>query len=173
MADITVNPFQAVHNECWLILTDSSDFSAQTKPGNYINYVGARKPTDPEKPEVSTEDMSEVRIIPGGIVPHLQNTSSSSRITMKLSIEARSGSKDVRTHYDLIWAIYKAMRPWATRLTALTIAENGSGRFVVLGRPIGDIVEDIERGEVSKGIEGWFAIWTWELDLWFKSSALS
>jgi len=169
MANIVTDPFTAVYNELWAILLDSENFNV--KRGNLINYIGKR---DPEKDEVATEDLPEVRLSPNGIIPHIQNTSSSSRLTVRYSIEVRSGDKRLdESHYPLIWAVYKAMRPWATRLRALTCAENDNGTFVITGRPVDTIQEGMERGEVSRGIAGWFAIWSIEVDMWFKSSALS
>lgn len=171
MADITTDPFTAVAQELWGLLNDSSDFTKLVKPGDQIHYIGGYR--DPEKQEVQTADLPEARIIPGGILPHLQNTSSSSRVTAKYMLEVRTGTKVLdKAHYPLIWAVYKAMRPWAARLMALTIEENDSGSFVVLTRPFGETVEGIERGEVAKGIAGWFAIWTIEVDMWFKTSNL-
>jgi hypothetical protein len=171
MADIATDPLTAVHEELWLLLEDSPDFTHRMKDGNKITYVGNR---DPEKQEISTEDLPEVRIVPGGLLPHLQWTSNSSRLTARYSIEVRSGSKDLsEAHYPLVWAVYKAMRPWADRLRELTIAENDHGPFVMLGRPSGDVTEGIERGEVTRGVEGWFSIWVVEVDMQFASSALS
>ena len=171
MANIDVDPITKVYNELWLILEDSPDFTHRVKGGNKINYVGKQ---DPEKQEIATADFPEVAIIAAVITPHLQNTSNSSRLTARFSIEIRTGTKDVsEVHYPIIWAIYKAMRPWAKRLTALTISENDSSSFVVLARPQGDITEGIERGETSRSIEGWFEIWVIEIDMWFRTSALS
>ena len=167
---ITGDPFTAVYDTLWSILEDSTDFTGRVDKGNRIKYRGYRKPIDPEKPEVSTDDMPEVRIVTGGMIPHLQNTSSSSRMTVKYSIEVRSGSKDLRVaHYPIVWSIYRAMASWATRLTALTW--NGK-TYVILGKPIGEVTEGIERGEVSKGIEGWYALWTISVDCWFDTSDL-
>lgn len=174
MADITTDPYTACYKELMLILTDSSDFTTRVKPGNRIMYTGSARQQDPEKEEISSDDFIEVRLVPAGIRPHLQWTSNSSRSTAMYAIEIRTGSMNIeQKHYPVIWAVYKAMRPWATRLASLTIAENSSGRFVMLTRPIGEITEGIERGEVSGGIEGWFSIWKIEVDMQFTSSALT
>ncbi len=137
-------------------------------------YTGSARMGDPEKEEISTDDFIEVRVVPGGIRPHLQWTSNSSRLTVTYALEVRTGSKNLeQKHYPIIWAIYKAMRPWADRLRALTISENSSGPFVMLTRPIGDVTEGMERGEVSGGIDGWFSIWKIEVDMQFASAALT
>ncbi|GAF97958.1 unnamed protein product, partial [marine sediment metagenome] len=72
-------------------------------------------------------------------------------------------------HYPVVWAVYRAMKPLATRLLNLTW---NSKTFIILNRPIGDIAEGIERGEVTRGVEGWFSIWVIEIDMWFTTSDL-
>jgi len=172
MADITTDPFTAVEGQIQGLLTDSSDFTKDVKAGNRIRYVGGFR--DPEKEEVASADFPEVRIIAGGMAPHIENTSNSSRMITKYMIEVRTGTKVLdKTHYPLIWAVFKAMTKWKLRMDTLTIAENASGTFVILVRPIGETTEGIERGEISKGIEGWFAIWTIEVDMFFATSNLN
>ncbi len=152
------------------MLEDSSDFTRRVKGGNRIKYVGNAK-RDPEKKEVANNDMPETRLVPLGFEPHLQRTSNSSWATMRYAIEVRSGEKNLNVaHFPLLWSVYRAMAPWRTRLRALLLNSNP---FVVQARFVGDTVEDMERGgEVSRGVEGWFAIWTVEVQMQFPTADL-
>jgi len=169
--EIKTDPFTAVYDELWGILLDSAEFASSVKENNRIVYTGALEKRNPEKAEVSTHDFPECRMLAAGFTPHLQRTSNSSSVVSRFSIEMRTGSKALdHLHFPMIWAVYRAMASWATRLSALTW--NNGQRFVILSRPVGDTVEDIERGEVSRGIEGWFAIWTIEVTMFFATEGL-
>lgn len=173
MADITTDPFSAVYEELWSLLEDSEEFGRRVAEGNRIKYIKDGDNTrDPEKDQMSTADFPEVRLVPAGIFPHLQRTSNSSSIVARYAIEIRSGDKRLNeAHFPVIWAVYRAMAPWAARLRELTW--NDGDVFINLARPVGDVIEDMERGgDVSRGIEGWFAIWTVEVSMWFQTSAL-
>jgi len=169
--EIKTDPFTAVYDELWGILLDSAEFASSVKENNRIVYSGALEKRDPEKSEIITADFPECRLIASGFTPHLQRTSNSSSCACRYSIEMRTGSKALDyLHFPMVWAVYRALKSWATRMTALTW--NNGQRFVILARPIGDTVEDIERGEVSRGVEGWFAIWTVEITMFFATDGL-
>lgn len=171
MPEITEDPFTVAYNAIWDTLVASPDFTADVKVGNRIVYTSVTENRDPDKMETITDDFPETRFIASGFTPHIQRTSNSSSVVCRYSVEIRSGTKALDVaHFPLVWAVYRALSQWEKILTELTW--NCGERFIILARPVGDVVEDIERGEVSRGVEGWFAIWTVEVTMFFSTSAL-
>lgn len=162
------DPFSMIYEALWQILEDSPDFSVRVKPGNRVKFIG-KLDRLPEKDEILTADLPEVRVIPAGGTPHLQRTSNSSSCLKRFVIQVATGDRRVDASlFPVEWAVYKALTDWTNILTALEWQGN---TFVNLARPM-EITEDIGLINLERGISGWVTVFACEIHMWFKTSDL-
>lgn len=172
------NPIRLLHSAIWTILEANNTLCHPTtglvKPGNRIKYSGTAA-TALEKDVVTAADLPEMRVLSGGYRPHLQQTSSSSKLTILWLIQVTSGAITFEDGMEVDWEILRAMADWETYLSTLTFA---SKRFVTLSRPlvVKAQLEDSGRGrgqDSSRGIRGWRTVWAGETQLDFTTSDIT
>ncbi len=160
-------PLTQVYDGVWKLLEDRSMFRDLIKKGNRIKFAG--KARMPIKSDISTEDTPELRIIPAGTEPHLEQSSNGSRITEQFDIILTTG--DMRTDavlYPVKWEIFRAFSDWATTLKDLTYKGK---KFVVLARLL-TTVDGISETDLARGIKGWTTVWRLAVDMWFETSVM-
>lgn len=170
------NPFTQVYNALWTMLEAHTGFTDLVRIGNRIKFTGTR--TDPNKPEIMTADLPEVRLIPIGTSPHIQRTSNSGSVVKRFEIQLatgqirldQEGSEGIGASlFPIEWEILRAMHGWQGVLGTLTW--NGK-TFVRLVRP-GQVNELSVQPEMSRSIRGWVALWACEVEMWFTTADLA
>lgn len=164
---LETDPFTKVYAAIWGLLEKNADFCKLVDVGNRIRLDGDDR--RPNKREVSTRDLPEVRIVPTQLVPHAQRTSNSSTCELRLEVQVSTG--DWRVHeqlFPLEWAIYRALVNWELELKSLTW---NNRPFVQVAQSLGVNVGRSE-SDIERGIQGWAGVWACMVDLWFNTADL-
>jgi hypothetical protein len=162
------NPLRLVHSAIWTMLEAESTFTSLVPTGNRIKYSGTAERA-PDKDTLSGADVPEVRVLDTGFRPHLQQTSSSSSLTIEVQIQVTSGNQEFSTLLDVQWAIYRAMKDWATHLK--DTIQWASKNCVTLCRPLA-VRSTLGNKTMDRGLKGWSAVWAGEIQLDFTTSDL-
>ena len=161
-----MNPLRLVYAALWTMLEAHAPLTALVKYRNRIKYTGTA--LAPEKDTLSNADTPELVVVAAGFRPHLQQTSSSSSITIRWEIHVTSGDQRFETLLNVEWEVYRAMRDWEATLSTLTFAGK---RFVTLSRPLTARTRLDDR-KLNRGIKGWTTVWACETRLDFTTSDL-
>jgi hypothetical protein len=165
MAD-TNNPLRQVHTAFWTMLESGALFAADTAAGNRIKLNTDDE--DPHKGEVSTADLPEVRVACTKVTGPFEATSNSSFMDTIWEVQIAAGERTQFIVFDVIWAVYSALRQWQTTLTGLTYNDR---QFVHLTRVMdADLSEDDL--EKNRGIQGWSCAWRALVRMHFKTTDL-
>lgn len=162
------NPFSMIHDAIWELLERRTEFSDLVRHGNRIKYTSDTN-RDPEKREVASADVPEVRILPTAWQPHLQRTSNSSTGWIEFSIQLASG--DWRANkfiLPVMWAVWRAMSNWKSVIGNKTWNNEG---FVIHLRP-NDAAVGVSDINLDRGINGWSTIWSCRVELVFATADL-
>ena len=167
----TTNPIRLLHAAIWTMLEANTTLTGLVKVMNRIKYTG----TVQEKDVVSQADVPELRVVSGGYQPHVQQTSSSSKLTVLWMIQVTSGDIRFENGMDVDWEVYRAMVDWEDYMKTLLF---NSKRFVTMSRPltVRARLEDPRRGggqDTSRGIRGWRTVWAGESQLDFTTNDLN
>ncbi len=164
------NPLELVYDTIWEQLEDNEVLCSLVKEGNRLKFSGIDT-VDPIKHEISEEDLPELRLIVPSTDIHLNATSSSSRITKVFEIGVATGEllfTGSRAVLAVEWEVIKSMSNWQAILKLLTWNDK---TFItntqLLTTNIGTTDIDLVRG-----INGWTALMTIQVDMWFSSSEL-
>lgn len=172
-ADAELDPYSQVARTLWELLESCPEFVALVAPGNRIKFQRVGQPhgenATPWKDKISDADLPEVRLVCTTLEPHLQNTSTSSKVVTRWQLEFATDSMLLDAQaLPLAWAISRAMLYWTESLLALTWRGE---KFVQLARPQPASLGRIDR-DMSRGIKGWSALWAAEVILWLNTSKL-
>lgn len=161
------DPLSMVYSALWSLLEDTGDFSARVKDANRVKYIG-KLDRLPEKDEVLTADLPEVRIVATGGIPHQRRTSNSSFLLKRFAIQISTGDRRLDAElFPVEWAVYKALADWPTPLMALLW--EGSP-YVKLARPLE--ITEAPVGTPERGVTGWYTVFACEVEMWFTTSDL-
>lgn len=161
------DPLSMVFLATWDLLEAHKPFTDLVKPRNRIKLLGDNR--DPDKEQISTEDLPEVRIIPAGGTPHLQHTSTGSSWLKRWNIQVSTGDMRVdHLLFPVAWETYRAMSKWAATMQALKWNDR---TFVTLARPL-QADEGISDRDLNRGIKGWHNVFAGETQMWFLTSDL-
>jgi len=164
--ELYLDPITQVYNALWALLETHTPFTQLVALKNRIKYTGINR--DPEKEQVLTEDLPEVRIVPTDTTPHLQATSSTTKILKKFRIEVASGDQRVDAGlFAIEWEIYRALLGWQTTLMALKWNDKA---YVVNCRP--STVKDglMRQSDIERGVRSWVSIWECEVEMYFTTA---
>lgn len=134
------------------------------------NRVKYQTDGDPEKAEVGNTDLPEVRLIPDGMEPATQISSSSTRIVQRFTVQVSTGSqrvagqlgKDVSL-FPLEWEIFRAMSGWWGVISLLEWHGTKFAKFLDLtNTQQGSAERDLKRS-----VDGWASAWSVEIVLVF------
>lgn len=157
------NPLIQVYDALWDLLEARQAFRELVSPGNRIKLRG--KDRYPFKDEVSSADVPEVRLVPVGSSPFLQDTSNSTRVIERYEIQISTGNLLIETLCLVKFEIVRAMADWATKLRALTWND---AAFVHLAR-ITAADDGVTQSDLMRGIRGWASLWACEVHLHFST----
>jgi hypothetical protein len=170
------DPLSQVYDGMWAMLRAHQGFNDLVRVGNQINFSGDAR--NPLKAEITDTDLPEVRIIPAAAnESHLQVTSNTGHLTQRFEVQVSTGDQRVDTKdeaginsavYPVVWEILRAMSGWSAVLRALTWGER---TFVTLAKPTALSIA-VDQSDLNRGIIGWSAKWTYEVQLHFPTSAI-
>jgi len=158
-----------VYSKLWdLAFVESNALSTLVRPGNRIRYDTNNR--DPIKENVSDADLPELILTSGGSgPPRLHATSSGSMCTRKYSWLITTG--DFRVSYRLYpveFALFAAMSNWKAHLGALTWNSKSFAKRM----DVVDVTNGLSDPDRNRGIRGWSAIWTCEIEMHFTTEDL-
>lgn len=156
------NPIAQVYTGIWSLLEANSGFTALVLPGNRIKYIGGNRAAGKEI--VNTADTPMVSVMPLGMRPHLDASSSSSELVTIWSIEVLPGTVKIETLSDLDWEIYRAMSEWRTLRTTVSW---GSETPVKRLYPV-NVDPEINERRYQRVPKGWTSLWVGHCHLWFS-----
>ena len=161
------DPLTQLHDAIWVMLEDDAAFCQLVQRQNRVKYpVTSRLAA---KDSVQSADLPEVWVVPVRAVPHVDNTSGSSRLLVTWEIRVTTGDQRPQTTLlPLTWILFRALANWKTRLRALTW---GGNTFVVSCVPSGVTFGEVDL-ELERGVSGWVALWVVETDILVSSTAL-
>lgn len=167
---MAVDPFTLVYNAIWTMIEDHAEVSPLIKKGNILKYTGAGGDRQIRKPAMSEADVPELRLMTESTEVNIQATSSSTKITERLTLSIRGGS----LLYDSVlnpvrWAIIRSCSTWADVLVPLLW---NSKAFVVQGLPLSTIQRLLVPKEEQGGKAMWMSILTYQVDMAFDTSDL-
>ena len=162
------DPFSLVYDTLWLALEDNTVFSSLVKDGNRVKLSGIDV-GDPFKHEVSEGDLPEVRIIAVESDIHLNQTSSSSRVTKTFEVGIATGELRITSQKAILpveWEIIRALADWETLLAELLWNKR---KFVTNTRLITSQYGTSDT-DLNRGIKGWTALMAMQVEMWFVTS---
>ncbi len=157
MAD---DPFTQTFDTLWQLLESHEGFSRHVRLGNRIKFSGG--PTDPRRGSLQSADLPEVRIVPDGGKMELFATSTSSRAIQDYRVIITTGTLQAdKSLLPLKWELMKALAGGGDNL----------GLTFVRKVRITELRESMERDH-SPAINGWSAVLTVSVEMWFANSQL-
>ncbi len=161
------DPLTMCYNALWDMLERWSGFTDRVRIGSRVKY---QTDGNPEKAEVSNTDLPEVRIIPDGMLPATQISSSSTRIVQRFTVQVSTGSKRVTGQlgkdpslFPLEWEIFRAMSRWWEVISLLEWHGTTFAKFLDLT----DTQHGSAERDLNRGIDGWASAWSVEIVLVF------
>ncbi len=137
------------------------------KDQNLVKYLSPN--LDPRRREISVADTPELALAFVGFTPHVQQTSTSSTMLVDYELLITSGSKVLdEKMFPVIWETYVAMSRWDQQLLATTFDGNP---FVRKAVPTSAVI-GLEDLASNRGIKGWSAIWSGQVELVFNTEVL-
>lgn len=164
------DPYTLILGAFWETLRDEKEIMARVRPKNMITFTGENR--NPIKAEVGSADLPEIRIILSGSRPHEHGSSSSTFDTAVYQIQVSSGDQRLHIqHLPLKWAIFRAMRKMLREGSRMRALSWNSKPFVVIVRPT-SVDEGVSQSDLDRGIKGWSALWSCEVELQFATADL-
>ncbi len=145
---IELDPISQVHNGLLDLLAEHPLLAERIRPGNWIRYDRRA----PEKDEIGTADVPELRLRPLGDVSNLSASSTSSELYKTWALEIATGDMRVTEHlFPLEWAALCALQAWPALRTLQWGDCSGFAKSVrVIDHAEGQFDRDLLRG-----IAGW------------------
>lgn len=161
------DPFSMVYSALWDMIEAHAGFAGLVKVGNRIRFDLDKRGV--LKPDVSTADLPEVILTTFGGVVNLIDTSSTSKVTRFYQIIISTGDLRLSEYLNPVeWAIFCAMVGWRERLGAL----RWNNRSFVKRANLTSGSEGQSNPEYNRGIKGWSALWTVEVEMHFATADL-
>ncbi len=158
------DPYSTLIDALWMLLDESAEFCALVPPGNRIRFTGRDR--EPIKEEIGSGDLPEVRLSISSTAPHPFRTSSSHSDTVTVTLEVSSGDQRLDAyHLPLYWVVYKALANVEKRLRERVKWEGQN--IVRLAKPV-SVSHGVSQADLNRGIIGWAAIWSLEVELWWS-----
>lgn len=165
---MATDPFTLVYSALWDMLEANAEFADMVKVGNRIRFDIEKRGV--LKPDVSTADLPEVILTTFGGSLNLIDTSSSSKVTRFYQIVISTGDLRLAEYLNpLEWAIFRAMVGWRTTLGALRWKD----KSFVKRANVTTGSEGESDPERNRGIKGWSALWTIEVEMHFATADLA
>lgn len=162
------NPFAKAYDALWALAEESALLTSLVRAGNRVKFNHTR-PFHPVKQEVSEADLPELALASATSSANLHNTSSSSMIVRQYTWLLSTGDMSITNKLMPVeWALFAAMTNWKLVLGALT----WNGEHFVKRANVVSIDNGFADPERNRGITGWSAAWTCEVEMHFATADL-
>lgn len=162
------NPFELVYDAIWGLVDNHKGLSDLIRFENRVNFNNPRN-RDPVKTQVAARDLPELRLIATGATYATETTSCSTKVTQQFQWGIATGDKRFEQVFQVNWELLRAMMKWRETLQALLW---NNKRFVFHVSPIEHSV-GVTDVDLNRGIKGWSALWTGEVQMFFTSADLA
>lgn len=162
------NPFQMVYDALWNMLEDDVRFKNLVVVGNRLKFKDREDATRQE--HTSTADYPKVQLLLGQITGNLLHSSSSSRITRDYTWLIEAGEFVYNTITPIEWTIVANTTKWCSKLTGLIWKEQ---HFVKEVNLVQADMDKFAKELRERGLNGWLAIMTIRVNMYFATSGLS
>lgn len=163
-----MNPFELVYDALWT-LAYTPVMADLVRPGNLVRFDQDDNP-DPMKDPIASADLPELVLTTAGVPSiNLHASSCSSKIVRRYQFLLSTG--DFRLNFRLYpveWALVCAMTNWKEVLTGLTWRDYA---FVKHAKFV-SVTEGESVAAQNRGIKGWSAIWTCDVDMYLRTQDL-
>lgn len=172
---VSTDPLSALYDALWAMLEAHSGLAALVRLNNRIKFSGASRA--PLKDEISTADLPEMRLIVAAVSPHIERTSNSGSMLVRLEVQIATGEQRFTEAgadgvgaglLPVIWETLRALHGWQTELASLTW---NSKAYVVTCTP-GVAEIGVNNLDLNRGIAGWSSVWACEVECWFNTADL-
>jgi hypothetical protein len=164
-----VDPFSLTFDALWNLVDSAPVFADLVLLKNRVKY-NLETDRDPMKDKVSVADLPELTLVTTGVGSvNLHHSSCTSAFTRQYSWILATG--DWRVNYKLFpveFALACAMSNWRSVLSSLT----WNGQTFIKRVDLTSAVNGESDSRRNRGIKGWTAIWSGEVQMVFKTSAL-
>ena len=160
------DPITKIYDALFQMVADHEAATSQLfRLGNEIKF---RSESDPTKQNINTVDVPELVLSLSKFAPMMDNTSSSSEVTLGYTWLISSGSYDSISIGNIVWEMFRLMHDWKTALTALTY----SGQQFVKSAKLLPASFGLSDPDRNRGIEGWSSVWEFEIYCVFNRSII-
>jgi hypothetical protein len=163
-----MDPFSLVYDALWTLAENSVVLTELVRVGNRIkfNHTGH---FDPIKHEASEGDLPELVLVSTGCDGNLNQTSCSSMFTRRYEWLLATGDLSVVNRLlPLEFALFCAMSDWPAVVNAL----QWNGKPFCKRTGLTNVNNGLTDPERNRGIRGWSAIWSLEVEMHFMTSEL-
>ena len=161
------DPFTMVYDALWDLAEASNRVTEIVRPGNRVK-LRSTPPTAGPKREVSQGDLPELILALTSGSGNIRGTSSSSMVIRQYQFQISTGSMNPERVLELEFALYAAMADWPAVLGAL----QWSGAQFVKRANLVSAETGETMAEQNRGVRGWAAMWTLEVEMHFRTSDL-
>lgn len=163
------DPFTQVYEKLWDIMDAHKAMDALVAAGNRVKFTGDNR--QPEKPNPTTADLPEMRLVQVEMEPHTERTSNGSSIVMDYGWVLACGDRRLDVALNPItFEIMRAMRQVRTQLTGLTWK---SQAFVRNAQNIAAEIGYNTDEKLLRGMSGWMLAWRVKVEMWFSTASLA
>lgn len=161
------DPNTLCYNALWELLESWKPLAKCVKIGNRVKFDSKKSPI---KEQVGNSDFPEIRVVPDGMSPVLQISSSSASYALRFAVQLATGVKQLTGKlgadvelFPLEFMIFRAMSNWYGVLSLLEWQGVKFAKFMK--------APTVEQGsserDVIRGIDGWASVWSCEFSLVF------
>lgn len=157
-----------IYGALWDLAETSVPLTSLVAIGNRVRF-DSTKNVDPIKREITQSDLPELMLVATGGSGNLMETSSSSRFNRTYDWLLATG--DLSMTQKLLpveFALWCALHEWKSVVTALT----WNGQPFVKRVSLNSVNNGFTDPERNRGIRGWSAIWSCEVETHFRSEDL-
>lgn len=166
---MATDPYTLAHDGLWAVLEDNTDFTTLVPSGNRIKFSGDDR--RPIKDKITTADMPDVRISMRVLTVRETGTSNGEFDRVQFNIELATGDQRLTVRaFPIIWAIRQAIFAGDAILKAIEF--NSKTSWISCPQP-GNVDFGIANDAEGRGIVGWAAVETVELQLFFSTTDLT
>lgn len=160
------DPFSIVFKSLWDCVENNQHVTSLVR---LKNRVRLDQDTRPIKPTVQDADLPELTLFPDGGTVSLRATSSGTKIIKRFAWMVATGQTLVTERIlPVEFALIRAMADWPTKIGAATWNDKPFVKRVDMT----DVVEGESDPERNRGIKGWSALLTIEIEMVFQTGDL-
>lgn len=162
------NPFSGVYSALWRLVDDSTRMSSLVRLGNRIRYDHST-PGPSAKAQISNADLPELVLISTGSSGNIHQTSSTSSFIRTYEWLLSTGQQSMTNSLlPVEWALFCALENWKHVITQLTWPNEHW--YFVKRMSLMSVANGLADGDRNRGMTGWSAIWSVEVEMHFKSA---